>query len=743
MEQLQPSETGSSTFDLLHPSIQKWVWKKGWPALRDLQEKAGAVILREDKDVILSAATASGKTEAAFLPILSRLADRDEAGVGVLYLSPLKALINDQYMRLREPCQMAGIPIHKWHGDVAASSKKEVVQGKGGLLLITPESLEALFVNRSTQLRELFGSLLYIVIDEFHAFIGSERGKQLQSLMYRVDLTIRRACPRVALSATLGDMRMAAEFLRPRKGDDVAIIEDNGGVDGELRMQLRGYEIQNPERFIAAPELLAEEDNETIADHLFRHLRGTDNLVFANSRTSVEHLADDLRRQSEAVRVPNEFFPHHGNLSKELRESLEARLKSEKPTTAVCTSTLEMGIDIGSVHSVAQIGCAPSVASLRQRWGRSGRKEGSSSILRIYHTEQEVDVRSELPTLLRLGLVQNIAMIELALRKWYEPPITSSLHLSTLVHQILSLIVQHGGARAEEAFDVLCAHGAFQSVSKSVFASVLRSLAANEVLMQSDDGTLLLNRRGEQLTGHYSFYAVFQTEEEYRVRCEGETLGTLPVRAVLTVGDTIVFAGRRWLILRLSEKDKVIDVSPDATGKARFTGSGWGFVHTEVLKEMFRLYTGTRIPRYLNVKAIELLEQGRRAFDAHKLKNGWVVPADGLTYVFTWVGTAALNTLRLSAARAGFTLRGTGVGYFCVDATVAEATDLLHFLAKESIPSTVELAARAENRSSQKYHWLLSDELLSEDFASSALDAGGAWERLEDITERTPSMAIV
>jgi ATP-dependent helicase Lhr and Lhr-like helicase len=742
MEKPVPTGSSSATFELLHPAIQKWVWKQKWPALRPLQERAGAVILREEKDVILAAATASGKTEAAFLPILSRLAGREQAGVGVLYLSPLKALINDQYRRLREICEMACIPVHKWHGDVATSSKKEVVQGKGGLLLITPESLEALFVNRSTELRELFGNLLFIVIDEFHAFIGSERGKQLQSLLYRVDLMLRRESPRVALSATLGDMRMAAEFLRPGRGGDVKIIEDKESGDSELRMQLRGYEIQNPERLIMAPELLAEEEDETIADHLYRHLRGKSNLIFANSRVVVEHLADHLRRQSEAERVPNEFFPHHGNLSKELRESLEDRLKSDKPTSAVCTSTLEMGIDIGSVHSVAQIGCAPSVASLRQRWGRSGRKENTPSILRIYHTEQEIDVRSELPTLLRIGLVQNIAMIELALKKWYEPPVTSALHLSTLVHQIMSLVVQHGGVRPDDAFNALCKYGAFQAVTRGMFARVLRAMAVKEVLMQSDDGTLLLSRKGEKLTGHYSFYAVFQTEEEYRVRSEGEALGTIPIRVVLSKGDTIVFAGRRWLVLNIADQEKVIDVVPDSTGKARFTGSSWGLLHTEVLREMFRLFTCSYIPRYLNVKAIELLEQSRRTFEAHKLQDQWLIPADGLTYILAWVGTTALNVLRLSAARAGFALRGSGAGYFCVDASVSETMDLLRSFVDEPPPNSVELAAFAENRISQKYHWVLSDDLISEDFASSALSAADAWERLEDMMQRSPLMAL-
>ena len=735
----------SSTYDRLHPDIQRWIAKKKWTQLRPLQERAGPVILEGNNDVILAAATASGKTEAAFLPILSRLAERGpEKGIGVLYLSPLKALINDQYLRLREPCTMAGIPIHKWHGDVSQSQKKDVLKGNGGLLLITPESLEALFVNRSTQLRSLFGDLLYIAIDEFHAFIGLERGKQLQSLLYRIDLMIRRSCPRIALSATLGDMNMAAQYLHPGKSDEVIILEDKEGSDSELRMQLRGYVIQDPRSL--ADEIIAADSNvqeeESLIDHMYRCLRGKDNLVFANSRSFVEILSDQLRRRSENDHVPNEFHPHHGSLSKELREALEKALKKDSPTTAVCTSTLEMGVDIGSVHSVAQIGCAPSVASLRQRWGRSGRRDDHPAVLRIYQREPELDEQSEVPDLLRINLVQNIAMTELALRKWYEPPSISRLHLSTLAHQVLSLIVQHGGVTAQDAFRALCSHGAFRNVPSSLFAKLLRSMAEKEVLLQSNDGTLLLNHKGERLTGHYTFYAVFDTEEEYRVRSEGKTLGTLPIKTAIREGDSIVFAGHRWDIIQISDHEKVIEVLPSKKGKACFAGGGWGFVHTEVLKEMFSIYSGSFIPKYLNVKATELLDQARSTFHYHRLQEHWTLPAGDDTYLFPWIGTAALDALRLMLIEEGIKIKDWGTGYMLTGASEVHLKNTLASLTETTPPSAVYLASYVETKRSKKYHWLLSDELLDEDYASSNLDVDEAIGRLEDIIERAPMAAF-
>ena len=732
----------SSTYEQLHPDIQRWLHKKKWKQLRPLQERAGPVILDGANDVILAAATASGKTEAAFLPILSRLAERGSGhGIGVLYLSPLKALINDQYERLREPCDMAGIPIHKWHGDVSQAQKRDVIKGNGGVLLITPESLEALFINRSTQLRSLFGDLLYVAIDEFHAFIGMERGKQLQSQLHRIEMVLRRSCPRIALSATLGDMHMAAQFLNPGRSDEVVILEDKEGNDSELKMQLRGYVVGDPRHIDFSQETPLEAD-ESIVDHLYRCLRGKDNLVFAHSRKSVESISDQLRRRSEDEKVPNEFHPHHGSLSKELRESLEKALKDKNPVTAVCTSTLEMGVDIGSVHSIAQIGCAPSVASLRQRWGRSGRREDQPSILRIYQSEQGLDEQSELPDPLRLGLIQNIAMTELALRGWYEPPIISSLHLSTLAHQVLSLIVQHGGATAQEAYRALCKYGAFRNVTSDIFAQLLRSMAEKDVLLQSDDGTLLLNHKGERLTGHYTFYAVFDTEEEYRVRSEGKTLGTLPIKTAIREGDSIVFAGRRWDIILVSDPEKVIEVAPSKIGKARFTGGGGAFVHTEVLREMFKIYASTTVPAYLNLKAVELLDQARSSFTYYRLQEHWTVPLGDDTCVCAWLGTAAQDALRLMFVEQGLQIKEWDTGYVIVEASEVHVKDTLKSIAGIDPPSAVHLASQVKNKISKKYHWLLTDELLDEDYASAKLDVAEARSRLVDMLEKAPMTAF-
>lgn len=721
----------SSTFERFHPSVQKWIWNKNWTELRDLQERAGRVILEGKKDVILAAATASGKTEAAFLPIVSKLASENEVGIGVLYISPLKALINDQYRRLKELCDLAEIPVHRWHGDVSSSRKKDVLKGNGGLLLITPESLEALFVNRGIEIPQLFNSLKYVVIDELHVFIGTERGKQLQSLINRLDLATRVSRPRIALSATLGDMALAAEYLRPNKPKSVEIIESEEG-EAELLLQVRGYLRSKPD-----PEADIIDDTHQIASHIFAHLRGQDNLIFANSRRNVEYFSDLLRRKSEMERVPNEFFPHHGNLSKELRESLEQALKQEKPVSAVCTSTLELGIDIGSVHSIAQIGCPPSVAGLRQRLGRSGRRAGEAAILRVYHSEAEIESKTELPDLLRIRLFQTIAMIELALKGWYEPPISNGLHLSTLVQQFLSIVVQHGGVRAKEAYSVLCKHGPFHNVTPDVFADTLKALAVGEFIMQANDGTLLLGPKGERLTGHYSFYAAFSVDEEYRISYKGKTLGTIPIKNAISTGMYIIFAGKRWKVLEVTSRDKKIEVSPSQAGKPPIFGGEPAFLHDEILTEMFRLYNVESVPRYLNENAAGLMEEGRKYFNEFQMRKRWMVSVGQQIYLFPWIGTAALNAVGLALMKEGNEV-GLEASYLTVEDEASVLLEELRVLASKPEPSGVDLASVASNKDSEKYHSLLSERLLCEDYASLKLNVSTAWKRLYEMRTQSP-----
>lgn len=727
----------SSAFTRLHEGVRRWIWDRGWTELRDLQELAIPPILAGVEDVILSAATASGKTEAAFFPICSRIADETRQGICTLYVAPLKALINDQWRRLDDLCEKLEIQVHRWHGDVASNKKRALLDNPRGVLLITPESLEALFVVHGPRILRTFGALKYIVVDELHAFIGTERGRQLQSLLHRLEIAVGRRVPRIALSATLGDMSLAADFLRPGGGEQVRLISSSDDGAGVL-LQVRGYLTKAPDHAGQLDDHEPGEDIHAIAQHLFKTLRGTDNLIFANRRAEVERYADLLARRCERERVPNEFFAHHGSLSKELREDVEARLKKEKlgPVNVVCTSTLEMGIDIASVRSVAQLGAPFSVASTRQRLGRSGRRQGEQATLRVYIREEEVTGQTAPQDSIRAELVQAIAILALLLRRWCEPPARGALHLSTLVQQVLSLIAQHGGVSAINAFHVLCASGPFKDISQQMFTALLRGLGKKKLLTQSSDGTLLLGDIGEQIVNHYSFFSAFKTPEEYRLVAAGRNLGTLPINEPLMEGMFLLFAGRRWRVVNVDPLQKVVDLVPGPAGRVpRFGGEG-GQVHDVVRQEMLAVYTSFEVPKYLDARASTLLIEARTNFVRLGLLERQLIHCGNDTVFFPWMGDRLMNTLALELIASGLEVSKDGVALTLFDVSPDQAGAALERLAARGPGDANELASRVKDKAIEKYDGYLPDDLLNSGYASSMLDAAGAHRALTQTGER-------
>ena len=596
------------------------------------------------------------------------------------------------------------------------------------MLLITPESLEALFILQGTKLTRIFEGLQAVVIDELHAFIGSERGCQLRSLLHRLELSLRRIVPRVGLSATLGDMGMAAEFLRPGGGAEVLQIEGEG-TGREVRLQLRAYERLEG----------SLTDLDDIADHLFDKLRGKDNLIFANSRSMVEQMAARLRERCEQARVPQEFFPHHGSLSRELRKEAEQRLKDgDRPGNVLCTSTLEMGVDVGNVDSVAQIGAPPSVASLLQRLGRSGRRLGRAATLRLYVSEDECTAETPLADRLREELVQAAAMVELMGQHWCEPPAAESTDLSTLVQQLLSLIAQYGGAQPHEAFQALCKSGPFSRVQSPEFADLLRVLAAEKVLRQLHDGTLLLEEVGEKLVEHYSFYAAFNAVAEWRLVHGGKTLGTLPISQPMQGGAFLIFAGRSWMVHSADETKRVLEVEPATTGRApRFGGTG-ALVHDRVRKQMLSVYRSDDLLPYLDETGARLLRSAREQFRAGGLAHRAVIADGKHTLLFPWAGDRVHATITLQLRARGRRVGDEGLALRISRTDPDELYDELEEMVAEGPIDPAEAARGVANLQEQKYDRFLSPELLAPDWAARHLDAEGAHEALRRLARGEP-----
>ena len=710
----------SQAFLQLDPRIQAYLWAEGWGTLREVQERAIPLILPGTRDVVVAASTASGKTEAAFLPALTHNLKLQDGGL-IVYISPLKALINDQFGRLERLCERLDVPVWPWHGDITSSRKQRFFKKPNGVLLITPESLEAMLCNRGTAVRAIFSQATYFIIDELHAFIGTERGKQLQSLLHRIEGVLGRFVPRIGLSATLGDMQLAAGFLRPGRPAYVVDAPSNGG---ELRVMVKGIEElgardgESGEREDQAPRV--------IAGQLFADLRGSNNLVFPNSRQEVERYTHLLLELCHEAKLPNEFWPHHGNLSKEIRHDTEQALKQhDHPATAVCTSTLELGIDIGAVKSVVQIGTPPSVASLRQRLGRSGRREGEPAILRGFVIEDALTSSADLVNRLRLDTVQMAASIGLLLEHWFEPPAAHGAHYSTLVQQLLSLIAQHGGMTAAQAFQWLCGAGApFEGTTKADFADFLRTLGEHEVLTQDSMGTLLHGPLGDRLVNHYSFYAAFATDEEFRIVAEGKTLGTLPVSQMLAAGQRILFGGRTWHVEAIDDATKTIHVKPTRGGAPPLFSGGAGRVHTRVRQAMRELYLGERSLPFLDATANRFLAEGREAFRTLKLTDTTMLDQGAHAQLITWQGDAvneAIARLLTSKGIKAFSNR-LGVEAERGGRSIDELAEDVRAMAGLSPPDPDELLDGAGNLIREKWDHLLSERLLRTSYATLYLD---------------------
>jgi ATP-dependent Lhr-like helicase len=726
-----PPDSGSA-FELLAEGVQRQLYRMRWTSLRPVQVEAIRTYFGSSGDMLIMAETAGGKTEAAFLPVLSSISQEATGSVRAVYVGPLKALINDQFGRLEELCTYLDMPVHRWHGDVPASRKEQLLREPSGVLLITPESLESLLINRTRHLPGLFGGLRAVVIDEVHSFLDTERGMHLASLLVRIKRyrgASEPATRTIGLSATVGDVGVAQRYLAPDAPERVAIISDLGGTK-ELQFRIHGY--LKPESSADNPGSGAEghasepRDGDlklmgAIAADLVEHCRASSNLVFANAKGDIELYVDLANEHCRAAGLPESFLVHHGSLAREVREDTEQAMKSGGMFTTVCSSTLEMGIDIGSVRMVGQVGAPWSVASLKQRAGRSGRKETDPRRLRMYVACDSQDDPGDPTSVIPIDLLQSIAACELMLVKWIEPQQPARMDLSTLTQQIISTIAEVGAVSAAALFHRLCVEGPFRGFNTALFARVLRRLGAEDVIEQGSDGLLILGLEGEHIRKQRDFYAAFASQAEFTLIAGNRPLGTLPMSTLPKVGEHIVFAARRWQVADIDEKRRVLQVVR-ATRRQRphFTGSP-GEVHPRIREEMLRVLAGSEIPVYLDPVAAAALQTARSRAAAGGLAVRRLIPlSESRTMWMTWTGTAAQRTLRALLACVGVEAADQKVALECS----ISAPELARRLATvaQSLPAPLQLAQTIAPKHFRKYDALFDDELLEEAIAADRLD---------------------
>lgn len=684
----------------------------------EIQENTIPLILKGSCDVIVSAPTGGGKTEAVFLPIISKMLEHPNSfGYYVLYISPLKALINDQTRRLTEFCDEIGVGVTSWHGDISGAKKNQSFKEPSGILIITPESLESVLMHRREGLSLAFSNLRFIVIDEIHSFVGKERGKQIQSLISRIDFIAGRTIPRIGMSATLSDFEDIKRFIRP---------------DGRIPCEVPKAGEQTHEIQVLIKEFIAREDNncdEQIAEDIFLKLRKSNNLVFTQSRASAEDLTILLSDISKREGVPNEFLIHHSSIDKEDRRYLEQTLQEgKKPTTAICTSTLELGIDVGSVKSVAQIGTCPSVSSLRQRLGRSGRRD-APSILRVYSIDR--DKPNDVMACLSFSLIQNISMIELIRESKYEPYNVDRYHFSTLIQQILSVLSQYGSFYPKEGWMLLCKNGAFSNVSPDMFLDLLRGLGEEGVVTQTHTGQIVIGEIGEKIIRDIDFYAAFTAPRDVLVieKKSGKHIGT--INENLKEGSIFILSGRYWLVLERENSGARLFVEQTRAKGEHYFSSPILDVDRIIVEKMREIYSSEDVYPYLDSVATERLALARHTFDELGLRDNNVVTItvddeeesmQQQTAFFTWAGTKINRTLSLSARLLREELCSESS---CLIMGFTE--DIAERIKTAGKIDPLELAS-LQNRfqkESEKYDGLVPDNLLNAEFAQTHLDVEG------------------
>ena len=714
------------SFQLLDSRVQRWIWKQGWASLLEIQENTIPLVLDGRCDVIVSAPTGGGKTEAVFLPIISKMLNKP-IGMGyyVLYISPLKALINDQTRRLTDLCEEIGVGVTSWHGDISGAKKSQSFKEPGGILIITPESLESILMHRREGLAQAFSNLSYIVIDEIHSFVGKERGKQIQSLISRIDLIAGRTIPRIGMSATLSDFEDIKRFIRP---------------DRRIPCEVPKAGEQTHEIQVLVKEYLSREGtncDEQIAEDLFLRLRKSNNLVFTQSRATAEDFTILLSKIARREGVPNEFLIHHSSIDKEDRRFLEQTLQEGRnPTTAICTSTLELGIDVGSVKSVAQIGTCPSVSSLRQRLGRSGRRD-APSILRVYSIDRDKPI--DVMACLSFSLVQNIAMIELIRENRYEPYNVDRYHFSTLIQQILSVLAQYGSFYPKEGWMLLCKNGAFRNVTPDMFLELLHGLGNESIISQTRTGQIVIGEIGEKIVKDIDFYAAFTASPDVLVieKQSGKHIGT--INEDLKEGSIFVLSGRYWLVLERENSGTRLFVEQTRAQGDYYFSSPILDIDRIIVEKMRKVYSSMEQYSYLDKAATERLALARHTFEELGLLDGNVITitydeeedtTQQQTVFFTWAGTKINRSISLAARLLGEGMCSEGASFI-----MGFTEEMAERIVTAGRIDPIELASLQDRRQkeSEKYDNLVPDNLLNAEYVQSHLDVEGMMKYLNSI----------
>lgn len=734
-------------FDRYAPFVQEYIYQNHWENLRSIQVAAADAIFNTDENVLLTASTASGKTEAAFFPIITLFSEDMPSSVGCIYIGPLKALINDQFSRLNDLCAEADIPVWHWHGDVAQSHKEKLMRHPSGILQITPESLEALLLHKHAAIAKLFGDLRFVVIDEVHSLLRGDRGGQTLCLIERLSRIAGVNPRRIGLSATIGDPEGTGEFLSLGTGRKTIIPKiDAKGSKWRLSMEhfyVKDAQAAEDKQIPDALPVLEEKTDDAPANadpgigYIFEHTRGKKCLVFVNSREECEMVTTTLRHYCELNHEPDRFLVHHGNLSASYRETAEGIMKDDSQyMTTVTTATLELGIDIGRLERAFQIDAPWTVSSFLQRMGRTGRRELPPEMWFVIR-EDEPEVRAMLPTTIPWKLLQGIALVQLYLEeRWVEPPRLDRLPFSLLYHQTMSTLASCGELSPRALADRVLRLHYFHRITQEDYRVLLRHLIATDHIQQTEQGGLIVGLAGERVINSFKFYGVFQESEEYTVRSESQELGT--VVSPPPVGEKLAIAGHVWQVLDVDHKRRLTYCRQVKGSVPAYFGQCPGDLHTKILTRMRRVLQEDRQYPYLMKNAVARLEQARfTAAHSGAAEKPLINLGGNMWCLLPWVGTYTFLTmerfLKIKCAdRLGLRNLDSARPFFIQFTMKADESAFFRVLAEEIRKpiDPMELVYPKELPLFDKYDEYLPEELVKKGFALGVLDVDGLREKV-------------
>ncbi|BAL23495.1 DEAD/DEAH box helicase [Azoarcus sp. KH32C] len=678
------SEPVGDPFDTLHPALQYHVVNSlGWSSLRPTQRDA-ILPIRDGRHCLLLAPTAGGKTEAAIIPVLSRMLTENWIGVSVLYVCPIKALLNNLAQRLEHYAGLVGRRVELWHGDVSQSRKQRALKDPPDIILTTPESVEGMLISTRVERQAWFGSVRAVVVDELHAFAGDDRGWHLRSILARLEGYVCEPPQRIGLSATVRNPEQLLAWFAPF-GEREVVGSASVSTDADVTVDFVGS-IENAATVIS------------------RLHRGKKRLVFCDSRSQTEQIGNLLRQHGLRT------FVSHASLSASERKQAESAFAEEKDCVIVATSTLELGIDVGDLDYVIQIDAPSTVSSFLQRMGRTGRRQGARrNCLFLATTDQAF--------LLTLGLAEQWT------QGWVEAAIAPPESWGVVAQQTLTVVLEHGALARTELLSKIAT--CFPECGAADLEVLVDGLVELGYLHEAGENVLQVGPETEREYGraHYrGLLATFEGSSLLTARHAGSDIGFVDPSALSGHEErrNILLAGRTWRIVDVDWGRRIVTLEPaSGGGTARWTGVGrvlgaevCGAIRTALSKETLGGVT-------LSKRAALRLEELQGAMPTG---DGQVITRDerGRYRVWTYAGTISN---RLLYHRIREQAGGSGYDELGVD-TRRDPTDALR--AAPELPLQLRESEIQDAKRSMKFAQCVPERLFARTLEARLFGWGGA-----------------